>query len=158
MIHVRFECPKCGLEQRIDDLANAEKAACSCGWSEPIAHEALDGDRMARCPLCGTEDMYVQKDFPERIGLLLVVSGLALATYAWYHYSWIGTFGTLFGFFAVDWILFHTRKDVTVCYRCNAQFRDMAENPAHRAFDLGIGEHYRQERIRKEALKASAVD
>jgi hypothetical protein len=153
MITARFDCLACGQTRDLADVGSGTASPCACGEQSPPNQAAIDGGRLLRCPLCGTDDMYVQKDFPERVGVAIVVTGVVLATIAWARYSWFGTFGVLFGAFAIDWILFHTRKDVTVCYRCLAQFRDAVENPAHRAFDLGVGERYRQERIRKEELR-----
>ena len=85
--------------------------------------------------------------------MAIVGLGVILASIAWANYSWIGTFGILFSFGLVDWIFFYTRKNVTVCYRCLAQFRGMVTNPAHHGFDLAIGEKYRQERLRKLEMK-----
>ena len=66
-----------------------------------------------------------------------------------YHHPFIALM-VLIIFGSLDWALFHTCKDVTVCYRCLAQFRNMTPNPAHNSFDLGVGERYRQERLRRE--------
>lgn len=155
MIDLRLECPNCKQTVEARDLSSREhtELQCECGWKETIegGTEQLD-----RCPVCKTDEMYIQKDFPERVGVILVVIGLAGATIAWAYDSWFGTFGILFGSFAVDWVLFYTRKDVTVCYRCLAQFRNLPRNPKHEPFDLAVGEKYRQERMRKEQMQAQS--
>lgn len=156
MIAASLDCPDCGRPLRFD--AADEKVACECGHVAVVDRSAIHDGRLERCPLCGTREMYLQKDFPHRIGVALVVAGVALATYFWANYSWIGTFGTLFLFGAVDFLLFYTRKDVTVCYRCLCQFRNAAVHPDHRAFDLAIGERFRQERKRKELLRHERAD
>jgi hypothetical protein len=45
--------------------------------------------------------------------------------------------------------------DVTICYRCWCQVRGEGSNRERRfaPFDLGIGERYRQERIRAGELR-----
>ena len=52
-----------------------------------------------------------------------------------------------------DGLLYLLVGDVTVCYRCGAHYRGFPPHPAHQPFDLGVGERYRQERIRRELLK-----
>lgn len=135
----------------MDESATSTTCACShvATWDASAVREGV----LLRCPLCGCDDLYMQKDFPERLGLLIVGSGIVAASIAWANYWWVGAFGSLFISGVIDWILFHTRKDVTVCYRCLGQFRNMATNESHRAFDLGIGERYRQERLRKQQLR-----
>jgi hypothetical protein len=83
----------------------------------------------------------------------LVVVGALLSTYFWWQRSWLGAIGTLVLFFLADLVLFRTRGNVTVCYRCLAQFRGVRTNPTHQPFDLAIGERYRQERLRIDALR-----
>lgn len=151
VIRARFECPACKIDSSQVGIEPDGTMRCEhCDWTKPVVERSLEGERLFRCPLCGTDEMYVQKDFPERVGLLIVVSGVVIASIFWYNYSWIGAIGTLVVFGVIDWILFHTRKEVTVCYRCLSQFRDMDVNPEHKAHDLAIGERFRQERIRKE--------
>ena len=47
--------------------------------------------------------------------------------------------------------------DVLVCYRCEAHYRGCTTTDAHQPFEIAIGERYRQEKIRKEQMKASAA-
>jgi hypothetical protein len=48
--------------------------------------------------------------------------------------------------------------DVVVCYRCEAQYRGFAATDAHKPFEIAVGERYRQERIRRDKMKAGAAD
>lgn len=154
MINLRLECPKCQTPLRVDEIQQPGEfpIECSCGWKESVDPSVIDNGRITRCPVCKTDDLYIQKDFPERIGVVIVVIGIVGATLAWALYSWVWWVAILFGSFVVDWILFNTRKDVTVCYRCLAQFRNVVPNPDHHPFDLAIGERYRQERMRKKEM------
>jgi hypothetical protein len=43
--------------------------------------------------------------------------------------------------------------DVSVCYRCGAEYRGFPVNPEHKPFELSVGERYRQEKIRREQLR-----
>lgn len=132
-ISVRYECNKCGREVRANDVTDENSLVCSCGERGQFLPDAIRDHKICRCPLCGTDELYLQKDFPERVGLALVVIAFIVATIFWYNYSWVGAIGTLVSVTLVDFAFFHTRKDVTVCYRCLAQFRKMTNHPDHRA-------------------------
>lgn len=98
------------------------------------------------CPKCGCRDLFVRKDFPQRLGLTVVVvaavSFLVLA--AWRQLFWIGAL-VLLAAVIVDAVLYLWVPKITVCYRCRAEFRGPL-NPAHEGFDLSVGEKYRQPR------------
>ena len=152
---VRCPCPECDSEVRIPDAHAGAPLVCKCGWTGKLADPLVADAGLNACPVCGTEDLYLQKDFPERVGFALVMAGVVGASYFWYHYSALGAIGVLIGFGVLDWIFFHTRPDVVICYRCLSQFRGVPLNPAHRAFDLAVHERYRQERLRKERLRVA---
>jgi hypothetical protein len=105
------------------------------------------------CAVCGNPELYKKKDFPHGLGLaVLTVACLAsIITYAYYLPGW--TWAILIGSAAFDGLLYLVVGDVIVCYRCGAQFRGYPTDPAHRPFDLGIAERYRQERLRREQLR-----
>lgn len=144
----QWQCTQCGQPQVTEPMDSSSAFHCGCGYEQTAHAGSIDAGVIRFCPHCKTEEMYVQKDFPERVGVAIVVVGFIAATVAWAYYSPLATFAILFASFGIDALLFYTRKEVTVCYRCLAQFRGMAENKDHRAFDLGIGEKYRQERMR----------
>jgi hypothetical protein len=54
-------------------------------------------------------------------------------------------------------LLYYRVPDVTICYRCESQFRGEGSSPPGRfkPFDLGIGERFRQERMRAEQIRES---
>lgn len=146
MIDVRLACPACGTN--LDGQVESGGIECACGQRIPLDVSSIEASSLTHCPNCGTADLYLQKDFPHQIGVAIVVIGAIVATIFWARYSWVGTFATLFLCGAVDAVLYYTRKNVLVCYRCLAQYRGTVEREGHRPFDLGIGERYRQERIR----------
>ena len=41
--------------------------------------------QLQACPLCMTTDLYIQKDFPQGLGLFIVVVGFAISTVFWYY-------------------------------------------------------------------------
>src|SRR5947209_2784981 len=97
------------------------------------------------CPACGCHDLFIRKDFPQKLGLLIVASAaiafLALAANP--HTVYIGVW-VLLAAAAVDALLYFFVRRITVCYRCRAEFRDVPLNPKHEGFELSVAEKYRE--------------
>jgi hypothetical protein len=102
-----------------------------------------------------TTDLYIQRDFSHELGLFVVLVQIAISTVFWYYEMPIATYAVLLVAAFLDWVLYHTLHDVTICYRCSCQARGAGSNPERRfqPFDLAIGERYRQERIRAQHLR-----
>lgn len=100
-------------------------------------------DLLKICPNCSCDELFVRKNFPQKIGLSIVavaaVSFLVLAT--WRQSFWIGV-GVLIVATLIDALLYCVVGRVTVCYRCRSEFSGPV-NPAHGGFDLAVGEKYR---------------
>lgn len=101
-------------------------------------------DVLTACPKCGCTDLFVRKDFPQKLGLTIVV--LAAVTFlvlaAWPRYFYLGAL-VLVAAAVVDAVIYLLVGKVTVCYRCRAEFRDVRVNPDHEGFDLAVAEKYR---------------
>jgi hypothetical protein len=95
------------------------------------------------CPKCGCRDLFIRKDFPQKLGLILVVIAAVafLILAAWRHTFWLGAI-VLAGAAGVDAILYAMVSKITVCYRCRAEFHGPI-NPKHEGFELAVGEKYR---------------
>ena len=99
---------------------------------------------LTSCPACGCRDLFVRKDFPQKLGLGIVVAAgaafLALAARprTFYLGVWVLVVAA-----AVDAVLYLFVRRVTVCYRCRAEFRDVPTNPDHGGFELAVAEKYR---------------
>ena len=97
------------------------------------------------CPKCECRDLFIRKDFPQKIGMTLVILAaaaflvLASRPHTFYLGLWI-----LVGAVLVDVVLYFVVPKITVCYRCRAEFRKIPLNPEHRGFELAIAEKYRQ--------------
>ena len=102
-----------------------------------------------------TTDLYIQKDFPQGLGLFIVGLGFAISTVFWYYEMPISAYLVLVVSMLLDLVMYHVVGDVTICYRCLCQLRGAGTNPdgRYRPFDLATGERYRQERIRAEQLR-----
>jgi hypothetical protein len=102
-----------------------------------------------------TTDLYMQKDFPQGLGIFIVVVGFAVSTVFWYYEMPIPAYLVLVLSTLLDIFLYYKVPDVTICYRCLSQVRGAGSNPGGRfkPFDLALGERYRQERIRASQLR-----
>src|ERR1044071_3138007 len=132
------KCPKCdaGLPIHAAD-ARAAISCGRCGRELPLTiSDAVRGDTAVdRCPVCGGADFYIRKDFDPKLGLTVVIIGaLVSAGFYWFGRDLIA-YGILASAALVDLFVYGRLKDVTVCYRCHAEFRGDYPRTA-RAFDL----------------------
>lgn len=102
--HIR--CGRCGRETRV------------------IVSEAVCADAgVDRCPICEGGDFYVRKDFDPQTGLTFVLTGaLISAVFYWFNHDLIA-YGVLASAVLIDLVIYRRLADVTVCYRCHAEFR-----------------------------------
>lgn len=124
---VSWPCPVCGAELR-DGAAN------------PWQHDG----RVACCPCCGGREFFVRKDFPQKIGLaIVIVAGLiGFGLMVSDRLGW--AVAVLGGVVALDSIVYLFVGRVTTCYRCRCEFRGAAVDPNHHGFDLATAEKYSQ--------------
>jgi hypothetical protein len=156
-MELTFACPNCGAVNRALSVESAPEAACrACGQARSLRPESFEEGRLRSCAWCATEDLYIQKDFPQGLGLLIVLVGFGISTVFWYFERPIPAYLVLLASALLDMVLYYRVPDVTICYRCLGQYRGAGVNPAGRfaPFDLAIGERYRQERLRAEQLRA----
>lgn len=134
-LEIAFACPACGRET---NCGIEGRGACpACGRETTLDVSGLAGDppRVEQCPACTGRQLYVQRDFNQKVGLAIVVAGALLVPFTPFYSS-------LFAAALVDAILYALVPEITVCYRCQAHFRGFARNPAHQAFDLHLAEQY----------------
>lgn len=106
---------------------------------------------------CPSVELFVRKDFPQRLGVTIVGIGLALSCVAWYYHAIYWTFAILFATALIDLALFMLMGEVLECYRCHAQYRGIDNLVDHEEFDLEIHEKYRQQEARKKQMQAPAA-
>ena len=144
-MNVTYACQACETAVRRDfDEATSSLACPHCQQQISLPAGAVEGQRVRRCLVCPSHDLYVRKDFPQRVGVLLVGLGIVGSSIAWYyaHLGW--TFGILFATALADLLLFTLVGNALMCYRCGAQYRGVAEMESHGHFDLETHEKYRQ--------------
>ena len=144
-----FRCPRCQNSVVTRTAALPDSVRCAhCDWSRGVPENSAARTQPVQCLVCGCGDLWRQKDFPQRLGLFLVILGTVFSTIAWYHHRPLTAIGILLGLALADLVLFAFMKDMLVCYRCRAQHRDAQTDDQHPRFSLELAERYRQEQLR----------
>lgn len=150
-MNILVKCPKC--DARLPVVSSEAPPAITCGrCGRHIAlgfSAAVREDRLIdACPVCGGADFYIRKDFDPKLGLAVVIAG-ALISAAFY---WIGrdlvAYSVLAAAVLIDLAIFSRLSDLTVCYRCHAEFRGRYRRTAG-AFDLHTADLLEQEYERR---------
>jgi hypothetical protein len=132
---IAFTCPGCGREATSGLDGRGSCAHCGVATSLELSPALASGGPVDLCPRCQGAQMYVQRDFNQRAGLLIVAAGAVLAPFTPYYAS-------LFAAAALDAALYLLLPEITICYRCGTHFRGFPRNPRHQAFDLHVAEQY----------------
>ena len=147
-MRVRRYCPAC---LRRTDLSEATPADGKCkGCAAPWRFDPTPGEQtlnlVDRCAFCGNRAFFVQRDFDQRIGCAVMAASLALALAVGWRFGWIYFTPVLLATVLIDWVLAFRIGPVTICYRCDGEYRDVAANERHRPYDPHIAERYAEVR------------
>lgn len=157
MMGVTFRCPHCDrlVEQPLAPLPEELSCpACAARW--PVPAKALSDGKLRQCLVCPSRDLFVRKDFSQRLGLAIVVAGFALSSVFWYYRMPLWTYGVLFGTALLDVVLYLVVGNVLECYRCHAQYRGLPGLEDYAPFDLETHEKHRQQQARLAAAQPPA--
>ena len=141
---ISFRCPHCKHELEFDDLSQDESPCPLCGQAIRlhISDRMRCDDVVDRCAVCDCNKVYVQKDFNRTLGVsIFLVGALLFLLCAWKNRLVEGTL-VWAAFVVADGLLFKFLPDVTICYKCYAQYRGVARNPDNQPFELGLAEKY----------------
>jgi hypothetical protein len=148
-MNVTFACPKCAASSRVEVPSDATALVCpQCAVELKIPPGTLADGGVSRCLACPSTDLFVRKDFPQRLGVAIVVLGFAASCVTWHYYYLYATFGILFATALIDVALYAVMGDSLNCYRCGAQYRALDSLQKHGPFDLATHERYRQQAAR----------
>ena len=137
---IAFACPNesCGaaVEGALEP-ATASMTCSACGRATPLpeAGRLAETGVVETCPVCGSEDLYQQRDFNRRLGLGLVALGLLTGPFT----HWISTVV----FVGLDAVLYLTVPTVAICYACEAQVRGYDRTKPPPPFDIAVHDLYR---------------
>jgi len=146
-VRARHYCPTCVRAREHSPSESGDFRCESCGepYSANFGGTAPDGS-IERCAFCGHRAFFVQKDFDQRVGCLLLAVSLGLALLVGWRFGWIWFTPVLLATVLVDWIVARRIRAVTICYRCDAEYRDIRLNPRHRGYDPHVAERYAEKK------------
>ncbi len=157
-MNITFACPACEAGNRAELTDSATELSCShCGKRLQVPAGAIAEGRVRRCVVCPSTDLFVRKDFPQRVGVSIVTLGILASCVAWAKTEVYLTFAILFATAAIDVILYFIVPNALMCYRCGAMYRGVAGLDEHESFDLETHERYRQQKIRLAELQKPGV-
>jgi hypothetical protein len=146
-MQIRFNCPtdKCVALIEYEPLEGCgptmQCPRCKKSHSMNIGTSIRDRNMVEQCAVCGGRELFIRKDFPQRLGAaIVIVFGLA-AIYAFTFNVLIG-WSILASAVVLDLLIYFVIGKVTACYACRAEYRKCLLNPAHEGFDLATSEKY----------------
>ncbi len=146
-MRARHYCADCLTAREHTDADSGEFVCSRCGKSYEARLEGVAGpDGVERCAFCGNRAFFLQKDFDQRLGCLIMVASLAAALFVGWRLGWIWFTPVLLATVLIDWIVAARIRPVTICYRCDAEYRDVAVNPGHRGYDPHVAERYAEKK------------
>ncbi len=107
-----------------------------------VPADLFEQRRVSRCALCPGQEFFIRKNFPQKLGLALVILAGLVASVFYARQNVPATFATLAAVAVIDAVIYLFVGRVTVCYRCRAEYRGVAYNPRHEGFDLATSEKY----------------
>jgi hypothetical protein len=157
-MNVTYNCPTCHSTTRAQLASESACIACThCGQLINLPSGAIAGRQIHRCLVCPSTELFARKDFPQRLGVALVVLGFVGSSIAWFNYQVLLTFTILFVTALVDLVLYVVMGESLTCYRCHAQYRGFDEIERHGGFNLETHERYRQMAARMKDRKADTA-
>lgn len=146
-MQIRFHCPTDGCVALIEyeplEQCGPTMTCPRCGQEHAITitETMRTNNYVDRCAICGGREMFIRKDFPQRLGLAIVVV-FGLAAIYFFTVSVLIAWLVLAAAVVIDLVIYTLLGKVTTCYRCRAEYRKCALNPAHEGFDLSTSEKY----------------
>jgi hypothetical protein len=142
-MRARYYCPDC-LTAREHASGDAGAFACSgCGRAyDGHLARVMGPAGVERCAFCDNRAFFLQKDFDQRLGCLIMAVSLGTALFVGWRFGWIWFTPVLLATVVVDWIVAARIRPVTICYRCDAEYRDIPVNEGHKGYDPHVAERY----------------
>ncbi len=146
---VVYHCLQCDQTSVSEFEATSHDLHCSrCAATLPISPGTITQTKLVRCLVCSSAELFVRKDFPQVLGVAIVVLAAIVSSIFWFLRMPFWTYGTLFTAALIDLILYIFVGNQLQCYRCQAQYRGVSELENHEPFDLETHEKYRQQTAR----------
>ena len=120
-----------------------------CGEQIAVPPAALSAERLDHCLVCPSADLFVRKDFPQRLGVAIVDAGHRReAAWPGLTIKRISRSSSCFSRRLIDVALYLVVPNALMCYRCGAMYRGAPGLDSHSSFDLETHERHRQQKAR----------
>lgn len=148
-MNVTYQCPRCQNMARSEVSPSDPSLVCpACQGEIVLPPDAFEDDQLRCCLVCPSRDLFIRKDFPQWLGVGIVIVGIVGSSIAWGYTYTIATFAILFATALADAALYLLVPDALMCYRCEAMYRLVPGMERHGAFNLETHERYRQQAAR----------
>ena len=156
-MNVTFICPHCDLPTRQPFTTAIPEVSCGhCQSTTPLIATVGAASPTGKCILCARGELFVRKDFSQRLGLTIIAIGFIAATITWAWHMPLATYAILGVSAAIDFTLFFVVGNLLECYNCHAEFRGMDNLDDFQACNLETHERFRQQSARlREATEHS---
>ncbi len=152
-MNLTFTCIACDQVARVPLDNDTQQVVCPhCSNALNVPEDAVVDDRVNRCVVCPCHELYVRKDFSQRVGVGIIVIGLAASCIPWAMHKPIWTYAILFATALVDLVLYFIVGNALHCYRCQAEYRGAEGLDQHGAFSLETHEKFRQQAARMKEV------
>lgn len=135
----------CSKRNKVSHFESLQTTVCrKCHQGKKLfVSEGLKKEKfLEECPLCQKKDFYVQRDFPQEAGCLIVLVGACFVPW---------TYGLSLAVVAIfDFILYRILPNITICYHCLSKIRGTKPNPKHKPFDHHLFEYFLKEEENKQ--------
>ncbi len=154
-MNITFACPDCDTTSRLS-LDDADTVSCpACEWNRPVKADVSETKEIQDCLVCGCKELFLRKNFSQRLGVAIVVLAAVASSVAWAYHRLYLTYAILFSAASLDLLLYFSVGNLLQCYRCNAEYRGLAGLESGEPFSLETHERYRQQAIRLAKSQAS---
>src|SRR5262245_23850974 len=152
-MRVRYYCGDCLASRDFAApfplMESGELACARCGKAFRAEFGGLSEpgtDAGFPCAFCGSRALFLQKDFDQRLGCLIMAASLAGALLVGWRLGWIWFTPVLLATVLIDWIVAARIRPVTICYRCDAEYRDVPIHRRHKGYDPHVAERYAEKK------------
>jgi hypothetical protein len=148
---ISWSCPKCENTSHTRWSPADPSLDCShCEHKIATPQTSSDDTGFEKCVVCGCDELFIRKDFPQVLGVAIVIIGFAISTVFWAYRMPIAAFAAMFAVAAIDFALYFFVPNALMCYRCHAQYHRPHDMGDFGAFELETHERFRQQAARLE--------
>jgi len=156
-MNITYRCLECDSTTRAT-VNDGELQCTHCPAQVQVPASALTDGELHRCLVCPSTELFVRKDFSQRLGISIIVVGFIISSIALaFHHNWL-SLSVLIATAGLDAVLYVFTGNVLTCYRCHSEYRDVPGMEKHPAFRLDVHERFRQQAARlAEAQDAQKI-